>query len=98
MPYTKVKDISVAVSHYTDSSGNEKARWQNVGSMMKSEKGKFVIFLDRTFNPAGVANPDGRESVMMMLFDPKTASNSQSTGRALEVPKQQAIDEDDIPF
>lgn len=96
MPYNKVKDIAVAVSSYTDRNGNEKARWQTVGAMMKSEKGKFVIFLDRTFNPAGVPNPDGRESVMLNLFDPKP--QGQSTGKTVKVPEQATMDDDEIPF
>jgi len=66
----KIKDIAVKTSEYTDDkTGEVKARWNNVGAVMKGDDDKSFIVLDRTFNPAGVPNPDNRSNVILGVFD-----------------------------
>jgi hypothetical protein len=105
MSATKIYDLAVKVSTYTDRSGNEKGRWQNIGSVLQLENGGKVILLDRTFNPAGVANPDDKDSVMVSMFPPK---EREQGGAAAEIPKPTGkrdtqwggsqVDDRDVPF
>ena len=96
----KVYDLAVKVSTYTDRQGNEKGRWKNIGSVLQMDDGGKVLLIDRTFSPAGVPNPDDRDSVMVSMFPPKEHD---------EAPKQQAapapapraqggFQQDDVPF
>lgn len=64
----KIRDIAVKTGSYKDGQGNEKGRWQNVGALMKADDGGEFIILQRWFSPAGVPNPDGRESVVLSCF------------------------------
>ncbi len=70
---TKTHDLCVAVSTY-EKDGQSKNRYLNVGSLMldESEDGKSrFILMDRTFNPAGVKNPDNRENLLISIFEAK---------------------------
>lgn len=72
----KVADICVKVGSYTDKEGKTKNRYLNVGSKMEGDKGSFLL-LNRTFNPAGVVNPDQRDSIILSLFEVKTEETKQ---------------------
>ena len=50
-----------------------KALWKNVGAVMENDKGMF-IFMDRTFNPAGV--PSDGTSILISMFEPKDKASS----------------------
>lgn len=90
----KKYDAAVAVEKYTNREGQEKTRWQNVGSVMQNENG-FFMFLDRTFNPAGVPNPDGKSNVIISFFEPK---KPQSIPQGNSQYKQETVNDSDIPF
>ncbi len=104
----KVYDIVVKVGEYQAGNGETKARYLNVGSMMQKDDGGKFILLDRTFNPAGVPNPDGRSNVILSLFD----SNRREGGQRQQQPQQQQSQsrrpppsgagsgdmDDDVPF
>jgi hypothetical protein len=66
----KLYDLTVKTGEYTNSQGETKGRYENVGSVMQGDNGQFVI-LKRTFNPAGVPNPDGKDSVLLSCFEPQ---------------------------
>ena len=66
----KIKDVVVKTGSY-DVNGETKGRYENVGVLMQAEDGSQYALLKRTFNPAGVINPDNRESVTLSFFDPK---------------------------
>jgi hypothetical protein len=68
--------------------GETKTRWQNVGVVMEGENGPYIL-LDRTFNPAGLPNPENRNNVIISMFQPKGKD---------EAPAQKTTDNDDIPF
>lgn len=74
----KVGDICVKVSSYTDKDGNTKNRYENIGNVFEKEDGGKFYTLKRTFSPAGVPNPDNKDSVILSIFDKK--DESQSTG------------------
>ena len=67
----KLRDIAVKTGEYLDrQSGQTKGRWQNVGALMKNDDGSEFIIMHRWFNPAGLPNPDNRDSVLMSCFKP----------------------------
>jgi hypothetical protein len=80
MAMTKVKDIVVKVREYQDNQGNKKAQWANVGTLMRGDDGNEFILLDRHFNPAGIANPDNRDNVLLSMFDPKPRDGQGGNG------------------
>lgn len=72
----KIRDIAVKTGEYQDGQGQTKGRWQNVGALMKSEDGGEFIILHRWFNPAGVPNPENRDSVVLSCFQLKDRNES----------------------
>lgn len=69
----KTHDICVKTGIY-EKDGETKNRYLNVGSVMMDDSGdgiKKFILMNRTFNPAGVPNPDNRESVLLSVFEAK---------------------------
>lgn len=82
-------NAAVKASEYQDKNGNTKARWENVGSVMVDEKNNSFLVLKRTFNPAGVPNPDNRDSVIVYFFTPKDErDNAQGGGRSNQAQAQ----------
>jgi len=95
MPARKTHDLAVKTGEYTNQYGETKGRWQNVGSLMRADDGGVFIILDRTFNPAGVVNPENRDSVMLSCFEPKERQQQRSA----PVPSDDPFDDgDSIPF
>jgi hypothetical protein len=68
-----------------------KAQWKNVGAVMTGDKGPYII-LDRSFNPAGLPNPDDRSNILLSLFEPKQQGQQ---GGSQEWDQDQS---GDIPF
>lgn len=95
MAAKKVKDLAVKTGSYTKD-GQEKGRYENVGALMKTDDGNYFILLKRTFNPAGVPVEDGRDQIIVSVFDLKdTAAPSQQQSSQ---PPQSSVSDDDIPF
>jgi hypothetical protein len=96
----KKYDLVVKVGEYTDGQGQTKGRFKNVGVMMDGDKGPYIL-LDRTFNPAGVGGNDGRESIIVSMYEPKDNVGGQSSHSAAKAdgyqPKARDL-EDDVPF
>lgn len=82
----KLYDAVVKVGSYTNSQGEQKNRYENVGSVMQGDSGQFLI-LKRTFNPAGVPNPDNKDSIIVSMFEPQ---NQQSNQQSQQQNQQQA--------
>lgn len=97
----KIRDLAVKVGTYTDGAGNEKARWQNLGALMRSDDGGEFILLDRTFNPAGVPVPsNGGNSVLISAFKIRGDDGQRSGGQQSSPPADPTPppDDDEIPF
>lgn len=100
----KLKDIVAKVGEYEDrSTGRTKARWKTVGALMEDREGNPFIILERTFNPAGLPNPDGRESCLLSCFEPnrdgpRTSDNGGSSGSSSGGSSADKNLDDDIPF
>lgn len=73
----KIRDVAVKTGEYQDQYGNNKGRWQNVGALMKGDDGNEFIILQRWFNPAGVMNPQGKESVILSCFELRDQNGQQ---------------------
>jgi hypothetical protein len=63
---SKTHDLVVKTGEY-EQNGETKARWQNVGAVIKTEKGS-VILLERWFNPAGIVDDKGGENVLVRMM------------------------------
>tara|TARA_R110000822_G_C15078267_1_gene469356 strand:- start:85 stop:366 length:282 start_codon:yes stop_codon:yes gene_type:complete len=91
----KIYDLVVKVGEY-QKDGQTKAKNKNIGIVMQNDKGMYII-MDRTFNPAGVPNPDNKESLFISMYEAKsdtaTAKHTVDKGNAA----QEDLD-DEIPF
>lgn len=70
MPATRVYDLAVKVGEYTDNNGNTKGRYKNCGAVLEKDGRQFML-LDKTFNPAGVPDEKGGDSIIVSMFTPK---------------------------
>ena len=84
----KLYDLAVKTGEYQNSQGETKGRYENIGSLMQNENGQFLI-LKRTFNPAGVPNPDCKDSVLVSCFEPKNDNQQQRQQQPRQSQQQQ---------
>jgi len=98
----KTHDLAVKVGSYTNQQGEQKNRYQNVGALMQGDNGPFIM-LAKWFNPAGVQDDRGGESVLISVFEPKEREQapqrpaSRPAQRGAPAPRQ-SNDFDDPPF
>jgi len=96
----KIKDLAVATGKYTNSNGDEKTNWLNVGAIIeKDDGGKFMI-LERTFNPAGIPNPDNKSTLIISMFDVKKKESNNEPGGSVDTSGKgdNPFSNDNIPF
>lgn len=74
----KKYDIVATVGTY-QKGGETKSRFKNVGVVMEKD-GRPFILLDRTFNPAGLPVQDGRDTVLLSLYEPKDKGSDYNQG------------------
>lgn len=109
MAAKKTHDLAVKVGEYTDSSGAKKGRWLNVGRVMASDDGGEVWLLDKTFNPAGVPDLNGKggDSVLLSKFPvrdrnqgPGEHQQAKANGYAPQAVSNAKLTDlpDDLPF
>ena len=85
----RTHDLAVKTGTYPKG-GETKNRYENIGSVFQDDNGGEFMTLKRTFNPAGVPNPDGKDSIIISRF----AVREQT-----EAPEPQTSAPDgDIPF
>lgn len=70
MASKKVMDLAVKTGEYTNKEGATKSTYENIGAVMESDGRKYIL-LNRTFNPAGLPNPDNRSTIIVSLFEPR---------------------------
>jgi len=88
----KIYDLAVRTGEYTNASGETKGRYTNVGAIMQKDDGGKMIFMNRTFNPAGVPNPENRDNIIISMFAPKDKTDTPPP------PEAPPPDDSDIPF
>lgn len=81
----KLKDLVVKTGEY-EHNGETKGRYKTVGAIMENDDGGKFIMLDRTFNPAGVPNPQNRDTVIVSMFDPRDKDGNATGGGDGEAP------------
>lgn len=104
MAYQKIRDLAVATSQYTDASGQQKNRYENVGALMKGDDGSMFVLLKRTFNPAGVPFKAGSDQIIVSIFELRDQSQAPVQSQPVrQAPQRQPAaaqtnGDDDIPF
>jgi hypothetical protein len=93
MSYRKTHDLAVKVGEY-EKNGETKGRYENVGQILSDGDNKLLL-LKRTFNPAGVPNPDDKDSVILSVFAVREQEERKPTPRP---EADGAPYSDDIPF
>lgn len=96
MAAKKVKDLAVKTGSYTKD-GQEKGRYENVGALMKTDDGNYFVLLKRTFNPAGITVEDGRDQIIVSVFDLKDGDAPPQRQQSAP-PQQSDPGGDTIPF
>lgn len=86
MAVKKVYDLAVKTGSYTDRDGNAKGRYVNVGAVWEKDDGSQFTTINRTFNPAGVPNPENKESIIISRFEVKPRNGE---GGQAAAPRQQ---------
>ncbi len=97
-------DVSVKTGSY-QKDGETKNRYLQVGSILKGEHGPYMI-MERTFNPAGLPNPEDRSSLILSLFKPREKDGASrgpgdefsDTRAAIGQGHKMTVDEESIPF
>lgn len=105
----KVKDLAVVTGTY-EKDGHTKKRYMTIGALMSTSDGGQYILLDPLVNLAAVPRQEGRDRVIVSLFDPKESTEHPSGGRPAKskeiygdaeykaaMTAQKPLD-DDIPF
>ena len=103
----KTHDLAVKVGSYTNQQGEQKNRYQNVGALMQGDNGPFIM-LAKWFNPAGVQDGHGGESILISVFEPRQ-EGQQAPQRTASRPAQrptspqqaggfQDFPDSDVPF
>jgi hypothetical protein len=103
----KTHDLAVKVGSYTNQQGEQKNRYQNVGALMQGDNGPFIM-LAKWFNPAGVQDGHGGESILISVFEPRQ-EGQQAPQRPASRPAQrptspqqaggfQDFPDSDVPF
>jgi hypothetical protein len=91
----KKYDVVASNGKYIGKDGTEKTRWVNVGSIMENDKGLYMV-MSRTFNPAGLPNPNNNETCFLSLFPAKDTQNRAPIDKGNAYVADDLSD--DIPF
>lgn len=103
----KAYDLAVVTWSYTDRTGQQKHRYQNVGVVMEKDDGGKFILLERSFNPSGVPYDATKgNTILLSMFEPKQDGQSSMSGsQRAEAPASKPAGAgkaddftDDIPF
>lgn len=89
----KKYDLAVKIGSYTDREGKEKGKYLNIGVIIEKEDGGRFMIMNRTFNPAGVPNPENKDTFIVSMFSADRDSEPEN-----DTPPQRAQNEPDNPF
>jgi len=95
MASKKIYDLCVKTGTYMKD-GESRNRYQNIGAVMQREDGGKFLFMDKTFNPAGVPDEDPtRSNIIISMFPIKDGDKPAPRKPA---PVEDSPMDDDIPF
>jgi len=86
MATRKTHDLAVKTGEYTNAQGEKKGRYQNVGAVMQGDNGQFIM-LAKWFNPAGVIDARGGESIILSMFEPRQEGQQPAQRPAAPAPQ-----------
>ena len=100
MAAKKTHDLAVVVREYTNSAGETKKQWQNIGARIEYDDGGASLLIDRHINLAGLP---GEGPVRVSMFEPKpkdgySAPAQQPRQAPAQAPAKGADFDDEIPF
>ena len=101
MATKKAYDLAVVTGSYTDNTGTQKNRYQNIGVVLQKDDGGKFILLDRSFNPAGTPYDAGKgNTIMVSMFEPKPHDGSKAGTQGPAAQPAASADgfDDQIPF
>lgn len=78
MSYHKKYDLACKTGTY-EKNGETKNRYKNVGLILENEEGKKMVMIDPTFNFAAVKRDEGKDMVMVSMFEPKDNNQQPQT-------------------
>jgi len=81
-----MKKLAVANGQYTNAQNEVKTRWVNVGVIGVSSNGKEYMLIDPTINFAGFPREEGKDMVMVGIFDDSQQGQNNNSGQ----PQQQS--------
>lgn len=70
MSMKKKYDLAVKTGTY-EKNGETKNKYQNVGVVMEKDDGSKFLLIDPLFNFGAVRREDGRDMVIVSMFEPK---------------------------
>ena len=98
MAISKKYDIAVKVGSYQDrATGQNKNRYQNIGSVMQGDDGPFIL-LDPLINLAAVPRQEGKDRILCSLFEPREQGAAPAAAPRQAAPAPAQMDDDLIPF
>ncbi|MBQ3455647.1 MAG: hypothetical protein IJG36_04360 [Synergistaceae bacterium] len=92
----KKYDLCVRMS-YTDKNGDTKTSWENVGVMMENGNGPYIL-IKPWVNFAGFPREEGRNHLIISLFDHSEQRTSRNTDKSAESNPDEQASEEPIPF
>ena len=70
MSAKKIYDLAVKTGTY-EKDGETKGKYTNVGVVLQKDDGGKFLMIDPCFNFAGVKREDGRDMILVSMFEPK---------------------------
>ena len=89
-----MKKLAVANGQY-EKDGQQKTRWVNVGVIGVAQNGKEYMLIDPTINFAGFPREQGKDMVMVGIFDDSQQGQNNNNGQpqqqqSYQAPQQQS--------
>lgn len=82
---TKKYEVVAKIGSWTDKEGKSKNKYLNVGTVFQNDDNRMFMVLNRSFNPAGVPNPENKEAVILSFFDPKPKETTETPKQSEDV-------------
>jgi hypothetical protein len=92
----KLYDLAVKTGSY-EKAGETKNRYENIGAIFENEDGGRMLFIKRSFNPAGVPFRENSDSILVSMFKPKTDSEQTASENVSEKIENKFSDAE-VPF
>ena len=86
-----MKKLAVANGTYTKD-GQQKTRWVNVGIVNTTQDGKEYMLIDPTINFAAFPREEGKDMVMVGMFEDQQQNQGQQQNNGYQAPQAQYQD------